>query len=164
MSQEAAFRRTLENEGGLNATTSELHDDPGGLTKWGISSKYYPNEDIKNMPISRALQIYSDIWKRERMDELPDTIAGKIFDMSFPMGWLNAVTCVQGALNACGQPLKIDGVMGVETLKALDTTFEDEFLAAFRSECASHFRLRATLKPYTLGHLLPGLLHRAYQQ
>lgn len=34
--------------------------DPGGETKYGISKRSYPKEDIKNLTIERATQIYKN--------------------------------------------------------------------------------------------------------
>lgn len=38
--------------------------DPGGETKYGISKRSHPNEDIKNLTVERALQIYNDSYWR----------------------------------------------------------------------------------------------------
>lgn len=38
-------------------------NDPGGETKYGISKRAYPNEDIKNLTLARALELYyRDYW------------------------------------------------------------------------------------------------------
>lgn len=37
--------------------------DPGGETKYGISKRAYPKEDIKNLTLGRALELYyTDYW------------------------------------------------------------------------------------------------------
>ena len=38
-------------------------NDPGGETKYGISQRAYPKEDIKNLTLPRALELYyNDYW------------------------------------------------------------------------------------------------------
>lgn len=38
-------------------------NDPGGETNFGISKRAYPNEDIKNLTVERAKEIYElDYW------------------------------------------------------------------------------------------------------
>lgn len=50
---------TLRWEGGYVNDSS----DPGGETKFGISKRAYPNEDIKNLTRERAAEIYKrDYW------------------------------------------------------------------------------------------------------
>lgn len=163
MTKEAAFQRVLRNEGGSNIGTKEEALDPGGATMWGLPVMVW-KYDPKTFTLAQALSIYNQIWQTQKMDNFGDELGEKLFDMSFPMGWNHAVRCLQGALNACDHPIKVDGIVGPDTMKAIDDTFSDELLSAFRSECAGHFRLRAELKPTTLGHLLPGLLRRAYER
>ena len=55
----AAVAFVLAREGGY------VNDprDPGGETKFGISKRSYPNEDIANLTADRAKEIYfSDYW------------------------------------------------------------------------------------------------------
>lgn len=60
----------MDFEGGSKQTNDP--DDPGGLTKYGISQKAYPNEDITNLTIDRAKALYKrDYWDKVNGDELP---------------------------------------------------------------------------------------------
>ena len=54
------MRFVLKWEGGYVDNPS----DPGGETKYGISKRSYPNEDIANLTIERALQIYHESYWR----------------------------------------------------------------------------------------------------
>lgn len=62
-------------------------NDPGGETKYGISKKAYPHEDIKNMTIERATKIYyENYWLKAGCDTLPFPFDIIIFDTSVNMG------------------------------------------------------------------------------
>lgn len=60
----------MDFEGGSRQTNDP--DDPGGLTKYGISRKAYPDEDIAHLTESRAKELYKrDYWDKVNGDELP---------------------------------------------------------------------------------------------
>lgn len=47
-------------------------NDPGGETKFGISKRAYPNEDIPNLTLERAKQLYQrDYWDAADCEPLP---------------------------------------------------------------------------------------------
>ena len=50
MTFDEAFERLIGHEGGYVADSR----DPGGETKYGISKRSYPGEDIKNLSLGRA--------------------------------------------------------------------------------------------------------------
>ena len=59
MNFDAAFERLIGHEGGYTAGVG----DPGGETKFGISKRSYPREDIKNLTLEQAKVIYrKDFW------------------------------------------------------------------------------------------------------
>jgi len=64
---ENAIKFVLKWEGGL----TEDKNDPGGVTKYGISQKSYPYEDIKGMTLKRAKKIYyENYWLKAGCDKL----------------------------------------------------------------------------------------------
>lgn len=74
---ESAFGIIVGIEGGY------VNDpkDPGGETKYGISKRRYPNEDIKNLTIERAQFLYQrDFWNPHKCDYLPWEQALLVFD------------------------------------------------------------------------------------
>jgi len=80
---EEAIKFVLEHEGGL----VEDKNDPGGLTKYGISQKSYPYEDMKNMTIERAKEIYyQNYWLKSECDKLPAPMNLIIFDTAVNCG------------------------------------------------------------------------------
>jgi lysozyme family protein len=65
---ERAVEFTLSFEGGY----SNDPNDPGGETRFGISKKNHPNEDILHMTVERAKEIYRDeYWNVLHLDEAP---------------------------------------------------------------------------------------------
>ena len=109
-----AMKRTRVNEGGY----VNHPNDRGGATNYGISSRIYPNEDIKNMTRERADAIYyRDYWLKPKINQLPDEFAGIVFDDGVVQGQSTAIMNLQKALG-----VKADGVIGSETLGAAKNT------------------------------------------
>lgn len=105
-----AFEKVIGHEGGYIADSR----DPGGETKYGISKRAYPNEDIKNLTLARAKQIYKrDYWDKCRCDDLPFEVRFDVFDAAVNSGVRQASIWLQRAVGA-----KPDGVIGNLTIKA----------------------------------------------
>lgn len=80
---EKAVKFVLKWEGGY----CNDPNDPGGETKYGISKKSYPNEDIKNMTIERAKEIYyQNYWRKLKLDLMDFPMNIIIFDTSVNLG------------------------------------------------------------------------------
>ena len=106
----SAFNLLMQNEGGyvFNA------NDKGGETKYGISKRAYPNEDIKNLTLERAQEIYKrDYWNRCKCDQLPDCLSIAVFDFAVNSGTNRAIKLLQKALD-----VKADGIIGNQTIGA----------------------------------------------
>ena len=54
MTFDQAFQKLIGHEGGFVDHPS----DPGGATKYGISKRSYPGEDIPGLTLDRAKTIY----------------------------------------------------------------------------------------------------------
>jgi lysozyme family protein len=66
-------------------------NDMGGETNYGISKRSYPNEDIKNMTIDRATEIYyQDYWLQAGCEELPSPLDMVVMDTAVNMGMSRA--------------------------------------------------------------------------
>ena len=79
---EPAITITLANEG---STLVEDPADAGGLSRYGISQRSYPAENIRELTEDRAKFLYKrDFWKYD--DVLDQPLANKIFDMTVNMG------------------------------------------------------------------------------
>ncbi len=108
-----AIQTVLKHEGGI----VDHEHDPGGLTNMGISSRSYPNVDIRNLTQQEAMDIYyKDFWLRFRIDELPLNIRKIVFDGVVNMG-MGMIKVLQTTVNRKGGKLKVDGRIGKNTIK-----------------------------------------------
>lgn len=106
-----AVNLILDHEGGYSLDKL----DPGGETKYGISKRAYPNEDISGMTKDRAKQIYRrDYWNKVRGDSLPFPVSMVLFDIAVNMGVKRSIEMLQRAAS-----VKSDGVFGPATEAAL---------------------------------------------
>lgn len=112
----SAFMRTLEHEGGYVNDP----DDPGGETRWGLSKRAYPGENIKTLTLERAKAIYwNDYWLPLQCEKLRGDVAAELFDTAVNMGRHAAVLIAQTACNYLGEHLETDGILGKATVAAL---------------------------------------------
>jgi lysozyme family protein len=108
-------------EGGLS---TDPHD-PGGLTKYGISSASYPNVNIRELSREQALAIYEqDFWLGLQLPELHPAVAFVVMDAAINMGPHTAVTLLQKVI---GQ-VHVDGILGPET-KMRTHELDPEYIA-----------------------------------
>lgn len=93
--------------------------DSGGETKFGISKRAYPNEDIKNLTIERAKEIYyQDYWKPLNLHLLNSGfLAIHVFDMAVNAGRKTAVKMLQRIIKTT-----VDGAIGFNTARAANNT------------------------------------------
>lgn len=113
MTFDEAFQRLIGHEGGYVNHPA----DPGGETKYGISKRSYPGEDIKNLTLDRAKQIYKrDFWGPAGCETVPDGIRFDLFDMAVNSGVKAAVRTLQRAVGEMP-----DGVLGPRTLQAIQS-------------------------------------------
>lgn len=106
-----ALEVILKHEGGY------INDpkDKGGETNMGISKRAYPNENIKNMTVARAKEIYyKDYWLASSCDKMDFPIALITFDMSVNAGVITSIKLLQQSVGTIA-----DGVVGNNTLNAI---------------------------------------------
>lgn len=105
-----AFERVVGHEGGYVNNPK----DPGGETKYGITKRTYPKENIKAMTLDRAKAIYRrDFWDKARCGELPWPVSFNVFDGAVNSGIGNSVRWLQRAAGVAD-----DGIFGPITLGA----------------------------------------------
>ena len=104
----------LEHEGGYVNDP----DDLGGETNFGITKRWYPDLDIKNLTKQEAINIYyTDYWVPSKAGDLSSEIQSTYFDMCVNMGQTNAVLTLQEAINSVKMTkIAEDGIIGKETI------------------------------------------------
>ena len=111
MTFDEAFERLIGHEGGY----VDHPADPGRATKYGITQRSYPGEDIAGMTLVRAKAIYHrDFWLAAGCDSVPDGVKFDLFDMAVNSGTKAAIRNLQRAVGATE-----DGTIGSETLSAI---------------------------------------------
>ena len=110
------IEKVLEHEGGYVNDPKDL----GGETKYGITKRFYPDVDIKNLTIEQAVEIYKkDYWDRNKVESLPQNLWHIYFDMCVNMGKRTAVKVLQRAAVNKGKNIEVDGGLGPMTIGAL---------------------------------------------
>lgn len=108
----------VEREGGVVNHPS----DPGGLTKYGISQRVYPDLDIRHLTRAQAVAIYlRDYLHKYRLHELTNARNAEIV-----CDWLvngGGVKRIQRAVK-----VEEDGIMGPVTLAAIDAADDHNLL------------------------------------
>jgi lysozyme family protein len=118
-----AFKLLIGHEGDL----SNDPNDPGGLTRYGVSQRSYPNVDIKSLTLDEAKSIYKrDYWNALQMEHLPEAIRFDLFDMAVNSGVSQAVKTLQRAVGA-GE----DGKLGPVTIAAMRELSDHQVTARF---------------------------------
>lgn len=138
---EAAFARTIQFEGGF----SDDPNDPGGATKYGISSRSYPDLDVRTITLEQAKAIYlRDFWEPASCDRLNDPeVAAKVFDLAVNCGIRKAGEILQRAINFLIRheaEVSEDGVIGPSTIHAAEMCNQRLLLLALRGEQYVHYR------------------------
>jgi lysozyme family protein len=171
----------LEHEGGI----SENPNDPGGITKYGISFRFLKSlpleklrsygvyvsetiaeDDIRELTLDQAKAIYKgEFWDHAPFEQLTNQkVANYIFDTAVNMGIAPAVKCAQRAcwsiINEYGRIVD-DGILGESTLKYINGAFPSCILYAMRSERAGYYRLLVECNP-SQREFLDGWLKRSY--
>jgi len=123
---EPAVTKTIRREGGDAVT--EDPDDPGGLTRYGISKRAHPEVDPRNLSLDGAKAIYrKDYWGPCDGDMLKSQLVAElIFDAAVNMGVNQAIKLAQIAAG-----LEPTGVMDGTLLAVLNEADQDQFAAAF---------------------------------
>lgn len=127
------------------------HSDPkdaGGETKWGISKRAHPNENIKALTYQDALRIYEAQYWNEYYNFIDDErIAFKLFDMGVLSGKTMAVKILQRSIRNLGSTIAVDGNFGPITLTAINIQLSDKLYAEFIKEYTKYYNKITWLRP-----------------
>src|SRR5947208_893150 len=101
---------------------TKIVGDYGGGTKYGITERTYPNEDIKNLTLEKATEIYNrDYWKVYGLDNVYNqAIADKLFSILINFSPSKAVDLIQSSVISCGRHIDKDGIIGPKTIEAIN--------------------------------------------
>lgn len=114
----SAFDRCVAFVLRAEGTLSNDPRDNGGLTKYGISQKSYPNLDIQKLTVEAAIEIYRrDFWDELQLSSVPEHLALIMFDCACNQGPGTSAALMQITLKL-NPP---DGVVGPKTLAALQS-------------------------------------------
>lgn len=157
---EHAARYTLEEEG----VFSDDPDDPGGATKYGISTRSFPELNIPELTQEDAKNIYrKEFWEKPGFSKIPDdSLAVKAFDTGVNMGTRAAGRLLQRSLNDVSPELGVatDGVVGPETLAATVQVETKDLLNAFVKRIKKRYGDVVKAKPSS-AKFLRGWIKRA---
>ena len=126
MTFDEAFKALIGHEGGY------VNDpkDPGGETKFGVSKRAYPGEDIAGLTLERAKALYlRDYWDVIHADELPKHVRFAVFDAAVNSGVRQAIKWLQRAVG-----VNDDGVIGHKTLSAVVAMDPYKLVAVFNGQ------------------------------
>lgn len=95
-------------------TITNIREDRGGLTKFGISQQAFPNLDIANLTEAEAKRIYKrEYWDRLNLSKLPAAMRRNLFFNAVNSGVSTVAKDLQEALNVTP-----DGIVGPQTIEA----------------------------------------------
>lgn len=158
-----AVNYVIKNEGGLE----ESQNDPGGITKYGISLRFLKSlpdprkygftaetinsDTIKALTIEKAKELYKgEFWDHAPFERINDqNNVNYIFDAAVNLGIAPAIKCAQRACWAVLKKRNIivdDGMLGEETISTINLCAL-YFPAAMRSERAGEYRVIAEKNP-----------------
>lgn len=151
-----AIVKTLAREGGSRFT--DVANDKGGATKYGISQAAYPTLDIRNLTEQQARDIYKrDYWDRVRGDDITSqVIAENIFDTAVNMGVRTTSRMVQTLLEI----VPADGIIGSMSLAVINAQNEKEFIMQFTLGKIAYYASLCN-KDRTQSKFLLGWINRA---
>ena len=161
-----SIKRVLAHEGGY----VNDKDDSGGATNFGISLRFYKanidsnatKQTIKDLTKEQAKKIYKDhFWIKAYDQILDEQIASDVFDFAVNAGPKQSHRSLQRALNAVGEKVSEDGVLGPLTLAAVNRADQGALWGALRATRGEFYRRLAERKP-SQQKFLRGWLRRAY--
>lgn len=104
-------------------------NDPGGVTKYGISKRAYPDLDIENLTKEEAKYLtWRDYWEKTNLDLINSKEVGaSLLDFFFHSG-VDEVLRIQKLLrNEFGKNISLDRFLGPQTATAINSINPKEF-------------------------------------
>lgn len=140
------FDKAFELVLGIEAGYVNDPHDPGGETKFGISKRSYPQENIPAMTLERAKILYRrDYWDKAACDRLPARFRIALFDAAVNQGVKPAVMMLQSSLGTSA-----DGVVGGQTVSAAERA-SPEAVALYLADRAIRYTVTPNFNRYGRG-------------
>lgn len=150
---ESMIEQTLEHEKGYVFNPK----DPGGETKFGITKRWYPDIDIKNLQRAQAKEILrKDYYEKARIGEISNyELANKMFDLGVNLGPGTVAKLMQQSLIEQGQQVdKVDAILGSKTIKAINKFPDQEvLLSTFKNQAKAYYESLGHKKDFIKGWL-----------
>lgn len=114
----------------------ELHTDPGGLTKWGISKRANPDLDIASLTREQAQEVYYErYWLAVDAYKFSWPLNLHLFDAAVNQGVVAAKKMLQQSVGG----LAVDGIIGRKTTARINSMDQDEVSALFLAQRALRY-------------------------
>jgi lysozyme family protein len=141
------FDRAFEIVVGVEGGYVDDPHDPGGRTRYGISQRAYPHEDIVNLTLTRAKELYArDYWRPAGCNLLQWPMNLALFDAAVNQGVKPAVRIAQNEFGAVQ-----DGVMGPKTAARINAVPPREATARYLRARSDYYRSLAQWDRYGEG-------------
>lgn len=130
--------------------------DPGGAAIAGINSRAWPTAyaNIARLPqVQRASAVanfyQTEFWNVMRLGGLQSQdLANRVLDCGVNCGLYTATRMLQSALNtAYGWKIAVDGILGPDSLTAINDADAERLLAAYRQARVEHYENIVKLNP-----------------
>lgn len=142
-----AFTFITKWEGGSRITNDP--DDPGGLTKYGLSKRANPDLDIENLTEDQAKEVYQiRYWIAGKCDKLRFPVNVAHFDACVNCGVIQSAKFLQRAVD-----VEDDGIVGPHTLSAIVTQNQEAICRKMIKERVEYYRYIAEHKPSSAKYL-----------
>lgn len=104
-------------------------NDPGGVTKYGISKRAYPELDIENLTKEEAKYLtWRDYWEKTNLDLINSKeIGASLLDFFFHSGTDEVLRIQKLLKNEFRKNISLDGFLGPQTATAINSINPKEF-------------------------------------
>ena len=150
-----AFNYLISKDEGSGFTDDPV--DSGGATKAGITKRWYEVfmncqislDDFKNLSMDAIKSFYqAAYWQQLKCDKFTDrNVATAIFDSAVLYGIPTVGLMVQRAAISCGVPLDTDGILGQESVNAVNSISVGTFLNSFCAQVLGHIQYLVGMYP-----------------
>jgi lysozyme family protein len=130
----------LENEdAGL---TGKVTSDAGGVTRWGIASKFHPGVDVANLTLAQARSIYANEYVGPFSAIADQTVQNIVCDCLVNPGFGAGADCVHTAMSWLlphVEAAALTGAVGPDTISHLNGLAPDDIIPRLRASRSIHY-------------------------